>query len=150
MPSAWHNKPGIWCPVHGVTNLESDAQCMAYILARCPRSVRRVRMRMRPICSRPPGPFTTWVSEASHTAFRWSWNKKQIKISNVMTLMSHNYVCMTHFNWLGKHFLWYRYEVLRERMNSIERPIICRVVKNHKAPSIAEWKISTGTTIRKE
>ena len=59
----------MWSKVQ-TTHLESVPQCMAYILARCPRSVRRVR-----ICIRPTGSTfaAACVNEMSAAAFLASY-----------------------------------------------------------------------------
>ena len=56
------------------THLESDAQCMAYILARWPLSVRRVRICIRPTGSRFEAIF---VRDVSAAAFRASCERNK-------------------------------------------------------------------------
>lgn len=66
-----------------ISYLESDPQCIAYILARWPRSVRLVR-----ICTRPTGSklLVAWTNVVSHAAFRASYrankNKYMLIVNN--------------------------------------------------------------------
>lgn len=64
-----------WAQTQGIfAHLESEPQCMAYILAKCPLSVLRVRIWIRPIGSMPE---VAWASVVSRAFLRASCNDRE-------------------------------------------------------------------------